>query len=134
MARWRSVVPPPGRGRDVELQPRQARHLHLGAQPQQAARDDLLDPPEVARLPDEQLLRVAPAPAQPRTADSRSNAPRTSQAQGSEYQPLSPPIDSTTSQTASGEAATTALRSSVNSEPPAQSGSVGIGSLGAPGM
>ena len=65
---------------------------------------------------------------------SRSNAPRTSQAQGSEYQPLSPPIDSTTSQTASGEAGTTALRSSVNSEPPAQSGSVGIGSLGAPGM
>jgi hypothetical protein len=64
---------------------------------------------------------------------SRSISPRTAQASGKEYQPVSPPMPSMTRHSASGEAWTTALRSSTNSEPPAQAGSLGSGSLGAPG-
>ncbi|GAB2756113.1 hypothetical protein GCM10027072_62740 [Streptomyces bullii] len=46
---------------------------------------------------------------------------------------MSPPMPSMTRHSASGEASTTRSRQSVYRLPPAQSGSVGSGSLGAPG-
>ncbi len=65
---------------------------------------------------------------------SRSMTPRTRQATPREYQPRSPPIPSTTFQSASGDAATSRVRSSMYRSPPAQSGSDGSGSLGAPAV
>ena len=55
------------------------------------------------------------------------------QPSGHEYQPLSPPMPSMTDHSASRLACTGVERSSTYSEPPAQSGSLGSGSLGAPG-
>ena len=65
---------------------------------------------------------------------NRSISPRVSQASGKEYQPFSPPIPSMIRHSDSGVEFEGTYRSSVYSEPPAQSGSVGNGSLGSPGI
>src|ERR1700746_3100587 len=80
-----------------QLQPGQARQLHLRAQPQQFSRLDRLHPPEIQGVAGEQMAGVAGGP------------PR-------------------------GEARTTLLRASTYRDPPAHEGSVGSGSLGAPGV
>ena len=48
---------------DRQFQPGQARQLHFCAQPQQRARRDRLHPPEVQRVPDNQVDRIAAAAA-----------------------------------------------------------------------
>ena len=60
--------------------------------------------------------------------------PRARQASAREYHPFTPPMPSITRHSASGGAPTTWPRSSAYRLPPAQSGSVGSGSLGAPGV
>ena len=103
-ARWGRWSPLPVTAH-AHLQPSEAGQPHLGAQPQQPSRFDLLDAPEVERLADIQPIRVAPARgASPRRPTIRSMMPRTLQASGKEYQPRSPPIPSITRHTASGEA------------------------------
>ena len=59
-------------------------------------------------------------------------SPRTVHASDHEYQPDAPPIPSITAHSTSGGASTSLDRSSTYSVPLAQSGSVGIGSLGTP--
>src|SRR5208283_5610019 len=53
---------------------------------------------------------------------------------GKEYHPVSPPMPSITRHSAAGEACTALVRSSTYRDPPAHDGSVGSGSLGAPGV
>ena len=64
----------------------------------------------------------------------RSMRPRIHQASGQEYQPLRPPMPSMIVQSDSGDASTSRVRSSLYSDPPAQSGSDGRGSDGAPAV
>lgn len=53
----------------AQFEPRQPRQPHLGPQPQQPPRLDLLHAPEVQRVTHPQVLRVPPAPPQPDPAD-----------------------------------------------------------------
>ena len=90
----------------------------------------LLDPPEVQRLARRRVTagHVGRGAARRRRRRGRAaRAPR--QASGKEYQPFSPPMPSITATAPDGDAATIALCRS-GALPPAQSGSVGSGSLG----
>ena len=115
----------------AHLQPRATRQQHLGAQSQQPASFDLLDPPEVHRLADPAADAgpaghgVGPPPT------SRSSQPRADQASGNEY-PQVPLIPSMTDHNTSTGAATSRWRLSRYLLPPDQAGSVGMGSAGAP--
>ncbi len=62
----------------------------------------------------------------------RSIHPRISHSARAEYHPFVPPIPAITAHNRSGDAVVSAVRSSVKTVRPAQSGSLGSGSLGAP--
>src|SRR6185436_17568566 len=60
-----------GDRRGFELQPRAARHFHLGAQPQEAIRLDRFDSPEVDRVASEEVRRMAPSATEPDASDEQ---------------------------------------------------------------
>ena len=62
-------------GIDLELQPQPARYLHLGREAQEAVPLDPLDPPEVDRVADAQVDRIAPATTQPDAAPEGDEQP-----------------------------------------------------------
>jgi hypothetical protein len=66
------------------FQPGEAGQPHLGAQPQQPFRFDLLDAPEVERLAHKQPIWVAPAPAPATPPMNLSIRPRTLHPSGKE--------------------------------------------------
>src|SRR5258708_29299995 len=55
----------------LELQPQASRYLHLGREPQQTARLEPFDPPEIDSVAGAQVDRAAPAAAQPYAAPQR---------------------------------------------------------------
>ena len=127
------------RRRRPSARPRSSSHASPGTRISARSRSsspglDLLDPPEVDGVVDEQLAAGRGARgAGPGPPTSRSASPRTRHASAHEYQPRSPPTASRTRHSAAGDASTVTRRSSTYSEPPAQSGSLGSGSLGRAG-
>ena len=134
--RWPAAAarPPSAVVFHVELQPGQPGQPHLRPQPQQAAGLQLLDPPEVEGVADVETARVAPAPAQADPADQpvqpaahlpgqRERVPAVLAADALDHPPQR--------LRRRGRCAACARRRTAL--PPAQSGSVGSGSDGAPG-
>ena len=62
-------------GKDLELQPRSSRKLHLGPQAQEMGWLERLDPPEVHGLADAELAGVAPTPSHAHPAEHPVDEP-----------------------------------------------------------
>ncbi len=62
--------------RDLKLEPRAARQLHFRLESQQAIGLKRFDPPEIHRISDAKIDRVATAPPQPDPPTSKSSRPR----------------------------------------------------------